>query len=133
MNTGHVALAVVVSGIAVSLTDWVFFGVLFHDKYLVHPEVWRSPGKGEAPAIIGSTLLGFVTCGAFVTACPAFHIAGIKQTLEFALAAWLIAPLPLLITNALFIKLHPLTVLAHALGWLAKLCVVAVVTAVLVA
>jgi hypothetical protein len=128
MNTGHVALAVVVSGIAVSLTDWVFFGVLFHDKYLVHPEVWRSPGKGETPAIIGSTLLGFVTCGAFVTACPTFHMAGLGQTLEFALAVWLIAPLPLLITNSLYIKMHPLTVLAHALGWLAKLAVVAVVT-----
>jgi hypothetical protein len=24
-------------------------------------------------------------------------------------------------TNALFIKLHPLTVVAHALGWLVKL------------
>jgi hypothetical protein len=34
-------------------------------------------------------------------------------------------PLPLLITNALFIKLHPLTVVAHALGWLVKLLVAA--------
>ena len=132
MNTAHVALAVVVSGIAVSFTDWIFGGVLFHEKYLAHPEIWRRPGSPETGAIIGSTLLGFVTCGAFVTACPAFHIAGIRQTLEFALAIWLIAPLPLLITNALWIKMHPLTVVAHSLGWLAKLCVVGAVTALLV-
>lgn len=132
MNTGHIALAVVLSGIAVSFTDWVFGGVLFHDQYAAHPEIWRRPSGPETGTIIGSTLLGFVTCGAFVTACPAFHISGIKQTLEFAFAIWLIAPLPLLITNALWIKMHPLVVLAHSLGWLAKLCVVAVITVVLV-
>ncbi len=132
MNTGHVALAVVVSGIVVSFTDWVFGGVLFHDKYGAYPEIWRRPAGPETGAIIGSTLLGFVTCGAFVAACPALHIAGITQTLEFALAIWLIAPLPLLITNALWIKMHPLIVVAHSLGWLVKLCVVAAITAVLV-
>jgi hypothetical protein len=34
---------------------------------------------------------------------------------------WIIAPLPLMITNALFIKLHPLNVVANSLGWLVKL------------
>jgi hypothetical protein len=34
-----------------------------------------------------------------------------------------VGPLPLLIVNALYIKFHPLTVVAHALGWLAKLVV----------
>lgn len=132
MNTGHIALAVVLSGIAISFTDWVFGGVLFHAKYAAHPEIWRRLGGPETAAIIGSTLLGFVTCGAFVAAAPAFHIAGIRQTLEFAVVVWLIAPLPLLITNALWIKMHPLVVFAHSLGWLAKLCVVAVISAVLV-
>jgi len=38
-------------------------------------------------------------------------------------------PVPLLITNALFIKIQPLTVLSHALGWLAKLAIAAIIAA----
>jgi hypothetical protein len=31
------------------MTDWFFFGVLFHDKYRAYPEIWR-----QAPAdVIG--------------------------------------------------------------------------------
>jgi hypothetical protein len=38
-------LAVVVSGVAASFTDWVFMGMLFHRKYFETPEVWRlKPG-----------------------------------------------------------------------------------------
>lgn len=130
MSTGRIALAVVLSGMLVALTDWFFMGVLFHNKYMAHPEIWRRPGSPETGAIMGSTLLGFVTCGAFVTACPMLHIAGLRQTLEFAAAIWVIAPVPMLITNALWIKMHPLVVAAHSLGWLAKLAVVAAITAV---
>ena len=132
MNNGHVVVAVVLSGILVSFVDWIFSGVLFHERYTAHPEIWRRPSGPETPAIIGSTLLGFVTCGAFVIASPSFHLGGFRQNLEFAVAIWLIAPLPLLISNALWIKMHPLIVLSHSLGWLAKLCVVAAITAWLV-
>ena len=34
---------------------------------------------------------------------------------------WLIGPLPLLLANALFIKIDPLVTASHAAGWLAKL------------
>ncbi len=46
-------------------------------------------------------------------------------TLVFAVLVWLMVPVPLLITNALFIKLHPLVVVSNSLGWLAKLVVAA--------
>jgi hypothetical protein len=42
MTLGHYALAVVVSGVMCSFTDWLFMGLLFHEKYKQHPEVWRS-------------------------------------------------------------------------------------------
>ena len=45
MTLSHVALAILLSGLAVSMTDWFFFGVLFHDKYRAYPEIWR-----QAPA-----------------------------------------------------------------------------------
>ena len=123
MSPSHIALAILLSGLAVSMTDWFFFGVLFHDKYLAYPETWRGSvaGGAEGKAVAWSILLGFVTCGAFVFACAALHAPPIL----FAVAVWLMAPLPIVTSNALFIKLHPRTVVAHALGWLAKLLVAA--------
>jgi hypothetical protein len=125
LSPSHIALAILLSGLAVSMTDWFFFGVLFHDKYLAYPEIWRQAPGGEGKAVIWSILLGFVTCGAFVLVCSAFHVRGYAAATGVAVAVWLMAPLPIVITNALFIKLHPLMVVAHALGWLAKLLVAA--------
>ena len=123
MSPGHMALAIILSGLASSMTDWFFFGVLFHDKYQAHPEIWRGSvaGGAEGKAVAWSILLGFVTCGTFVIACSALQ----APPVPFAVAVWLMAPLPIVISNALFIKLHPLTVVSHALGWLAKLLVAA--------
>lgn len=42
-------------------------------------------------------------------------------------------PLPLMITNALFIKLHPVVTLSHAIGWRVKLAAAGVVAAWLLA
>jgi hypothetical protein len=133
VNWPRFLLAVVAAGFVSSLTDWLFAGVLFHDKYLAYPEVWRqSPGKSETPAVAWSVVLGFVTAAAFIFACEEFHVHGYEATLKLAALCWLMVPLPLLITNALFIKLHPLVVVSHSLGWLAKLAVAAL-SAVLLA
>ena len=113
------------AGIATSFTDWFFTGVLFHNKYLAYPEVWRKRSS-EAPTIAWATLLGFVTAAAFMTACITFGIHGYGQTLLLAAISWIMAPLPLTITNALYIKLHPMVVVAHALGWLARLTITAI-------
>lgn len=120
---GHVVLAIVLSGFAASMTDWFFGGILFHKKYLAYPEIWRriGPGPGENQAIAWSIVLGFLTCGAFVFTCLAFQIHGFAPAIRLATAILLISPVPLLITNSLFIKMHPLTVVAHSLGWLVKL------------
>jgi len=125
VTLGRMALAIFLSGLAVSITDWFFFGVLFHSKYFAYPEIWRQAPGGEGKSVVWSILLGFVTCGAFVFACSAFQVRGYAAAASLAVAIWAIAPLPLLITNALYIKLHPLTVVAHALGWLVKLLVAA--------
>ena len=126
MTPGQFALATLLSGVAASMTDWIFFGVLFHEKMLVYPEVWRGRAGGEGKTVAVSILLGFVTCAAFVFACSAFQIHGYTSALEFAVAIWVMAPLVIVVTNALFIKMHPLTVVAHSLGWLVKLVLAAV-------
>jgi hypothetical protein len=124
----HFLLATFVTGFITSLTDCVFGGILFHGKYSAYPEIWRQgPSRGEAPAVAWSIALGFLTSAAFVSACIAFGVHGYRASLELAGLCWLMVPVPLLITNALFIKLHPLVVVSHSLGWLAKLGVAAVV------
>ena len=41
----HVILAIVLGFFAASLSDWLFMGVLFHDRYHSFPEVWRDTGN----------------------------------------------------------------------------------------
>jgi hypothetical protein len=57
----HYGLAVVVALIACSLSDWLFMGVLFHDKYNEHPEIWRgSITQGGEPRPLSG--LRFLHC-----------------------------------------------------------------------
>jgi hypothetical protein len=127
MDWKHFLEAVFIAGFVSSLTDWLFGGILFHDKYNAHPEIWRlTPGMSETPAVAWSIALGFLTSAAFMSVCVVFSVHGYCSSLELAGLCWLMVPVPLLVTNALFVKLHPLIVLSHSLGWLAKLGVAAV-------
>ena len=125
-SIGRIALAIVFSAFVASFTDWFFSGTLFHSKYMAYPEVWRrQPGDraGENQAITWAMILGLLTSIGFVCACLAFGIGGYAHALEFAALIWLAVPLPLLITNALFMKIHPLNVVSNSLGWLARLLI----------
>jgi hypothetical protein len=135
MNWTRFLLAILASGVGASLTDWLFMGVLFHGKYLAHPEVWRRPqgGPGEGRAILLATLLGFVTCAAFLFVCYRLDIHSPPRTLKLAAAVWLMVPVPLMITNALWMKLHWQIVLSNCLGWLAKLVVAALAASYIMA
>ena len=128
MATLHYLSAIAIAGVTSSFTDWFFGGILFHDKYLAYPEVWRqAAGRSETPAVAWSIVLGFLTAAAFMAISVILGVHGYWSLLTLAGLSWLMVPVPLLITNALFIKLHPLIVLSHSLGWLAKLAVAAVV------
>src|ERR1019366_3944447 len=99
MAWGRIALAVLASGIVSSLTDWLFMGDWLYKRYDRHPEIWRyQGGQGENKAILWSSLLPFFTCGGL-------HLYSYRGTFKLALAFWLIGPLPLTITNALWLKL----------------------------
>ena len=119
MNWTRFGLVVLTSGIASSMTDWFFMGVLFHEKYKTFPEVWRRPdGGGEGKAIAAATVLGFVTCAIFAYVCVALNLHALHTTLKLALAVWVMASLPITITNYLWIKLHPLgSSRIHSVGW----------------
>jgi hypothetical protein len=129
MNWARFALTVLASGIVSSLTDWLFMGDLLYKRYDRYPEIWRFPrGEGEAKAIAWSGPLPFLTCAFFALICHQLHVHGYGSAFKLALEIWLACPLPLILTNALFIKVQPMIAAAHSLGWLVKLGVAAAAT-----
>jgi hypothetical protein len=116
-------LAIVIgSGFVASMTDWLTAGDWIHRRWS-YPEAWR-PGS-ESRAIVVSSLLPFVTAAAFVFVADRLQLHATLGLLKFAFAIWVIGPLPLILTNAAFIKLHRVFVTFYAVGWLVKLCIIA--------
>src|SRR5690242_3822772 len=115
MNWFRILAAMVAAGVVGSLMDWLFGGVLWHEKYMAYPEVWRNTHdkSAEGKAIMWATLLGFLTSGAFVALCAWLALQG-GMVFALAFAIWLMVPVPQLIVQGLFIKIHPLITVAHS-------------------
>jgi len=125
----HLIWATLIGAVLGSLADWLFAGVLFHGRYQVHPEVWREGAGGQRHRIILAQALALVTAGAFVLLAWKLHQTDYKGALKLAAMIWLIGPLPVLLANALFIKIDHLVTASHAAGWLVKLLLIAAATA----
>jgi hypothetical protein len=70
--------ATVAAGVLGSFADWLFMGVLFHNAYNRHPEVWRpaiAAGQDKG-AILLSAAIGFVMSAAIVALCGFAQVAG---------------------------------------------------------
>jgi hypothetical protein len=126
----HLVWAILAGAVLGSLADWLFAGVLFHGRYQVHPEVWRA--GNQRARIAGAQALCLVTSAAFVLLAWRLHQIDMRGALKLAAMIWLIGPLPLLVANALFIKIDHLVTASHAAGWLIKLLLIAAATAWLV-
>jgi hypothetical protein len=111
------------AGIVSSLTDWFFAGDWIHKRF-TYPEIWRKGSEGGAIAV--TALLPFLTCAAFAYIANRLAIESVHSALKLAVAVWMIGPLPLILTNAAFIKMHRVFVTSYAIGWLVKLMIVAV-------
>ena len=122
--------AVLAGAVLGSLADWLFAGVLFHGRYKIHPEVWRT--GNERYRIAGAQALCLVTSAGFVLLAWKLHQTDPQGALKLAAMVWLIGPLPLLVANAMFIKIDHLVTASHAAGWLVKLLLIAAATAWLV-
>jgi len=66
-----------------------------------------------------------VTCGVFSYVAARLGLHSVGGAVKLAVAVWLIGPLPLILTNAAFMKLHRVFVVSYAVGWLVKLMIVA--------
>jgi len=122
MNWTRLALITLGAGILTSLTDWFFAGDWIHRRY-TYPEIWRQGVESKAIAL--TSPLPFVTSGFFAYLAARLGLHAVPSALKLAVAVWLIGPLPLLLTNAAFMRLHRIFVMSYALGWLIKLVIIA--------
>ena len=130
MSIGHFAIAFVCALVVAQASDWLLTGVLFHDKYLANPEVWRhTDDRGaETRAIVIAGVMTAVSVLALEYLVVRLGFSTYHGVLKLALAIWVIGVLPNVVTYAAFIKLHPANSAMNALTWIIKLCATAVIT-----
>ncbi|HKT87533.1 MAG TPA: hypothetical protein VJQ59_03820 [Candidatus Sulfotelmatobacter sp.] len=125
MEWTRVVLITVGAGIVTSMTDWLFAGDWIHRRF-TYPEVWRKGSEMKAIAL--TSPLPFLTCAVFAVLCGWLKIHSIGSALGLAISIWLIGPLPMLLTNAAFMKLHRVFVTSYGAGWLVKLIIAGATT-----
>ena len=115
--------AIAVAGTIGSFTDWLFMGVLFHERYNRYPEVWW-PGlrqkTGDVRAIVISSVLGYVTSAGVILLCLFTGSTSLDGALVIATLAWIAGPLVTQVTNGFWIKFDPWLTVAHSLGYLVR-------------
>jgi hypothetical protein len=129
---GMVIVAILVAGIAATFTDWLFMGVLFHDRYNRYPEVWREGvlAAQDRSALIYSCALDFVAAACFIGICVLADIHTLWPAVEVALLAGIAGPVVITITNGLFMKLDWAIVAAHSAGYMVRFLLAAIAVAI---
>lgn len=121
VNWGRLCLAIVAAAVAGSITDWLFFGMLFHDKYLVYPEVWKKREEGGAGGQIAqASIVGLIASAALIVLCVGLHVETYRAALKLAAAVWFVASVPVIANDHIFMKLHPALFVSHAVGYLVR-------------
>ncbi len=130
MSHAHWALAFIASFVVCQLADWIFAGVLFHDKYLETPEIWRAgvQGKGELRGIAIASIFTAISVLTLQGLMMHIEIGSYTGACKLATAIWVVAALPVIVGNAVFIRIHALNATSHAAGWLVKLIATALIT-----
>jgi hypothetical protein len=126
MHWTRIILIALGSGVVTSLTDWFFAGDWVHRRF-TYPEIWRQGVESKAIAL--TSPLPFLTCFVFACVAARLHATSLSGALQLGVAIWLIGPLPLILTNAAWMKLHRVFVTSYAAGWLVKLLIVAAAVA----
>lgn len=123
MHWTRLALVTLGSGVVTSMTDWFFAGDWLHRRF-TYPEVWRQGSEGRAIAL--TSPLPFLSCLAFAYVAARLGLNSIPHAMKLAVAIWVVAPLPLILTTAAFMKLHRVFVISYSVSWLVKLAVAAI-------
>ena len=128
MNWVRILEAAILASVVASFTDWYFFGILFHDRYNKNgPGFWRqyTDKKDEVRSIFIATLAQSVTCFIFIPLCGYFGVTTLLRASILAGIAWLMLPVPILFSYAIFARIDRMLILSHSLGWLARLVICA--------
>ena len=130
--SGMLIVAILAAGIAATFTDWLFMGVLFHDRYMRHPEVWREgiAGGKDRTAVIYSCALDFVAAAAIIGLCVLADIHSFWPAVGVAIFAWIAGPLVIMVTNGFFMKIDWAIVGTHSLGYLVRFLLAAFAVAI---
>ncbi len=130
--SGMIILAILAAGFAATFTDWLFMGVLFHDRYMKYPEVWREGivGGKDRTAVIYSCALDFVAAAGIVALCVLADIHTLWPAIGVAVFAWLAGPLVITITNGFFMKIDWAVIGAHCAGYLVRFLLAGIAVAI---
>jgi hypothetical protein len=115
-----VLIAVFAAGTISTFTDWLFMGVLFHDRYQRHPETWWPRAGNETMPIVYSSALGYVTAAATIALCAMTGVDGVWSGVKVAFIAWLAGSFVQVATTHIWIRIDPAVSLAHGAGYLAR-------------
>lgn len=90
-----------------------------------------NPGA-EKQRIAWAIAISLLTFGGFALLYTTLGLHRWSSAIGLAVLIWVISALPVLLTQALFIRLHPATTFAHSAGWLVKLVVASASSALLI-
>jgi hypothetical protein len=117
-------IAILVAGTVSSFTDWLFMGVLFHDRYSKYPETWwpalRADKAADTRAIIWSSALGYITAAAVVLLCVIAGAHSYESALIVAGLAAAAGPLVIAPTNGLWVRIDPAVTAVHTIGYIVR-------------
>jgi len=116
-------LALVAATVGISLSDWLFFGVIFHADYMKTPELWRAVPENRKIAF--SMLISVVGTAAFLVLAQRTGVHGFGPAVGLSALVWLAAALPQTLTNTLYLNYSSRLAVSHSLGWLARLVIAA--------
>jgi hypothetical protein len=116
-------LALVAATVGISLSDWLFFGVIFHGDYMKTPELWRPVPESQKIAV--SMVFAVLGTAAFLVLAQRTGVQGFGPAMTLSALVWLAAALPQTLTNTLYLKYSARLGLSHSLGWLARLVIAA--------
>jgi len=119
-------MVVVCAGTITTITDYLLTGGWIQKRFS-DPAIWRENFGGVAGSL--SAILPFFTCAVFAFTANRMNISGLHSTIKLAFAVWALGPLPLILTNAAFIKLSKQYAACYVIAWFIKLMVVAVLVA----
>ena len=123
MNWMRLAAIAGGAGVLSTLTDWILAGDWIQ-KHYKYPEIWRKDFK--LYALLFATPLPFLTCAAFEILAVKLQLVGVKNCVKLAVAIWVIGPLPLIIADAVFMKVQRVYAASYAAAWLVKLGIISV-------